>query len=578
MTAEKAFNGKLHNIGSVCTVFALSLSCVADQWWVGDASGDWSGNNWASAADGTGAAWTSGGTGWFTHSPVTIDLNGASPSVARFKTSGFSADNRCEVNIVNSSSAASVLTFSGLNRDKDNDFAFADMIFNNVAVEDTSTWGFEINGGSHWYFGEGSSYTKPNRNSEGHVYVGRFSATSNMVTVAKNATMAVNQDLFIGCCKYSNVASTGVVYVAGTLRPDRNLMLGRATDNKNDGSPGRGVLIVDGGLVEINGSVEIGSLWKSSQSYRQTSEIVVRNDGIMTVKGGFTRYEWSAGQTIVLDGGTLRVSGQFKCQNGDSTPKNVVQNAQTTVKNGGVFALGDTFIPNNTIGGNDVYLFDGGTFRAMNNISANTQSPADFTVGEGGMTMDTNGYDIKWYTSINKGSGKVSKVGAGTMYLQSTPYNLGGWEVSAGVLCIDKDIVNNKDVYARVNSGALTVLDGGTLKNGASNKPTNGLADTIVLKEGSTVSASVDTTAQCIFGGDIAVEGAVNVAFDGELQESVDYPVLTKTGDSTFTDADATRCRPVAGTAHAGQVRFRCSSDGKTIYARRVKGFVILFR
>jgi hypothetical protein len=124
----------------------------------------------------------------------------------------------------------------------------------------------------------------------------------------------------------------------------------------------------------------------------------------------------------------------------------------------------------------------------------------------------------------------------------------------------------------------LTVLNGGTLKNGALNKPTNGLADRIVLKEGATVSASVDTTAQCVFGKDVAIEGPVNVSFDGELAEGVDYPVLAKEGDSAFTDADAALCRPAAGTAHAGQVRFLRSPNGKTIYARRVKGFIILFR
>ena len=574
-SAATPFGEAMRAVGSVCAAVALSLSCAADQWWVGGASGDWNGDNWASEAGGAGAAWTASGTGWFTTSPSTIDLNGDSPSATRFKTSGFSADNRCVVNIDNSSSTASVLTFYGLNRDNDSDFAFADLFFRNVSVKDASTWGFEIIGGSHWYFGEGSSYSKPDANRDANVFVGRHIATSNTVTVAKGATMNVKNDLYIGCANSETVAATGVVYVAGTLTFGRHIIMGRTTGQRNSGYVGRSVLIVDGGTVETSGSghnVEVGATWGGNNTYRQTSEIVVRNGGLMKITGDYSRYEWSAGQTLVLDGGTLSIDGEFKCLNAGGTT--IVRNAKTTVKNGGVLALGGTFKPNNHSEGGDSYLFDDGTIRAINGISVWTQNPADFTVGEGGMTMDTQNKTITWWTEINKGVGKITKIGSGTMQLGCTSSNSGGWEVKEGML----SLVPNNGVSTRVKGGALTVLDGGTLKNGSSNKPDNGLADTIVLKEGATVFASVDTTAQCIFGGDIEIEGAVNVAFDGELQESVDYPVLTNTGDSAFTDADAARCRLVAGTAHAGQVRFRCTSDGKTIYARRVKGFVILFR
>lgn len=567
-------------IVAASAVFLLSLSCAADQWWVGGESGDWSGDNWASEDGGTGAAWTSGGVGWFTSSPATIDLKGASPSVARFRTSGFSADKRCEVNVVNSSDTASVLTFSVLNRWDNDDFAFADMVFRNVAVKDTSAWGFEIFGGSHWYFGEGSSYVKPDANNNGNVYVGRFLSTSNTLTVAEGATMNVCQNLFIGGANDSTTAPTGVVYAAGTLRLGGSLFMGRRADMP--GSPtstcaGRSVLIVDGGTVETesNGMMHVGALYNGSDwntAHYQQFEITVCNGGLLNIKSDFVRYEYNDKLSIVLDGGTLRVGGSFKCLNNSGV--NILKNATTTVKNGGVLELGGTpIIPNRATGGSDAYLFDGGTFRAIVEIVSfwnQGDGPVDFSVGEGGMTIDTQGNEIRWSPAINKGVGKITKIGSGTMKLYNTLSNSGGLEVVEGVLLCYTG--------ARVNNGSLTVLNGGILKNDASNKPTNGLADTIVLEEGATVSASVDTTAQCIFGGDVEIDGPINVAFDGELEESVDYPVLTKTGDSAFTDADAARCRPAAGTAHAGQVRFRCSSDGKTIYARRVKGFVILFR
>ena len=47
---------------------------------------------------------------------------------------------------------------------------------------------------------------------------------------------------------------------------------------------------------------------------------------------------------------------------------------------------------------------------------------------------------------------------------------------------------------------------------------------------------------------------------------------------SFFTDGDLEMFRVAPGTAHAGNVHFYCTPDGKTIYAMRLKGFVIFVR
>ena len=39
---------------------AAQTLCAADQYWVGGASGDWGGDNWAATSGGTGGAWTDG--------------------------------------------------------------------------------------------------------------------------------------------------------------------------------------------------------------------------------------------------------------------------------------------------------------------------------------------------------------------------------------------------------------------------------------------------------------------------------------------------------------------------------------
>ena len=121
---------------TVCVAMASSPSFAANQYWVGGANGLWSGANWA-AAGGTGAAWTDGNRGYFTTSPSTIDLNGASPTASDFYTSGFSAANRCVINITNTSDTPSTITFKSLNKNADDELAWADLTFSKVTVKDT---------------------------------------------------------------------------------------------------------------------------------------------------------------------------------------------------------------------------------------------------------------------------------------------------------------------------------------------------------------------------------------------------------------------------------------------------------
>lgn len=53
---------------------------AADQYWVGGEGGLWGGDNWADAADGTGAAWVDGSRGVFTTTPTAVDLAGFAPT------------------------------------------------------------------------------------------------------------------------------------------------------------------------------------------------------------------------------------------------------------------------------------------------------------------------------------------------------------------------------------------------------------------------------------------------------------------------------------------------------------------
>ena len=569
-TTIKSTSGKIAALAIAASV-AIPMAANADQYWVGGTSGLWGGDNWATEAGGTGGAWTSGNTGWFTTSPSTIDLAGSSQSATRFKTSGFSAANRCVVNITNSSETASTLTFSGLNRGSDNDLAFTDLIIRNVAVSDSSTWGFELTSGSHVYFGSGSSYTKPTANSNGNLYVGMFSATSNSLTVASGATVNVNNGVYVGCSSAATyVCATGVVHVVGgTLNVPGKLIMGTSTNNDGTGSKGHGVVVVEnGGVLNVTGDVVFGCKWKSGQtSYgQQSAEIHVNEGGTLNVGGKFGAGEYGK-KTVVVDGGLLKVSGNFEPEYANGTDRYKARNYNVTVKNGGILAIKGFFAVNSYKDGKETVVFDGGTYRADGN--ANTQSSyinnsdyntdgqkADILVGTGGMTIDTQDNTLNWNTRIDESEGKVTKKGSGKLVLKWTTYNSGGMDVDEGTLSFG-------GTTTQIMYGDLTIKGGATLEKQTGNNPSY-LAQSVVFKDGAKLSVPYSGGAiGAVVANAITVEGSLDVSFSAVPAEGA-YPLLTITGEGTFDEGVLSRINKPEGDAYAGAL-FALSADEKSV-------------
>ena len=549
---------------AVCVATAPSPSFAANQYWVGGANGPWDGANWADSAGGTGGAWTSGNTGWFTTSPSTIDLAGSSQSVTRFKTTGFSAANRCVVNITNSSDTASTLTFSGLNRNNDDDLAFTDLIIRNVAVSDASTWGFELTSGSHVYFGRGSSYTKPSANSSGSLYVGMYSATSNTITVAEGATMNVKADAYIGCSKNAdnNVACIGVVHVAdGTLNVPGVLYMARSTTGNNVKNSGTGVLVVDdGGTVNVTGNIEIGSKWQNNHTHNGKADIIVNRGGVVNC-AKFIAWEYAnRGRKVCIDGGTFNCTGHFE-SGYDSAGLYKSRDFTVEVRNSGVFALGGNFHPNSYSGAKETVTFDGGTFRALGNISTLFSSDGngdytDFKIGAGGMTIDTQGYTMTWTTRIDESEGKVTKKGSGKLNLNWTTYNSGGIDVDEGTLSFG-------GTNTRLCYGPLTVKGGAMLEKQTGNNPSS-LASSVTFKDGAKLSVPYSGGAVgAVVANAIMVEGSLDVSFSAVPAEGA-YPLLTITGEGTFDEGVLSRINKPEGDAYAGAL-FALSADEKSV-------------
>ena len=547
---------------TVCVAMASSPSFAANQYWVGGANGLWSGANWA-AAGGTGAAWTDGNRGYFTTSPSTIDLNGASPTASDFYTSGFSAANRCVINITNTSDTPSTITFKSLNKNADDELAWADLTFSKVTVKDTSTWAFQVGNGTHITFGDGATYTRPNANSDGGACVGFHRATSNTVSIASGAEVTTAGNLWIGCSETTGrAACTGVVHVAGgTLNVAGGLRTGWSTSGDGTGNAGHGVLIVENrGVVNVTAGSKFGCKKSGSNKYTQSSEIYVNAGGTLNLAK--TELGAMGKKTIVIDGGLLKTSANFESEySSDGLYKS--DNTRIRVVNGGVLEVGGNFYVNSSSGVDvkENILFDGGTFRAGKTLTTHSSSAGngdytDLLVGAGGMTIDTQEYTITWQTRIDVSEGKVTKTGSGKLNLNWTTYNSGGLDVDEGTLSFG-------GTDTKITSGTLTVKNGATLEKQTGNNPEN-LAPSVVFKDGAKLNIPYSGGAVgAVTANAITVEGELEVSFSATPAPGA-YPLLTILGEGTFDASALEGITLPDDTAFAGAV-LSLSADAKSV-------------
>ena len=574
MKVEKALE---YAVVAVAIASASSLF-AANQYWVGGASGYWGDANWASAAGETGAAWTDGNRAWFTTStsPYTIDLNGSSPKVIDFYTTGFSKDNRCAINIMNTSETPSTLTFTSLNRNADDELGWADLSFSNVAVVDTSNWGFEIFSGTHITFGNGSTYTKPTTNSCGHVYIGDFLERTTTLEIATGGTFTAGDGLYIGCPGKDHVgkALTGVLLVSGgTVNvPKGNIFMGRCNstgtfkasnnktyDNINRGTEATSIFEISGGMVNAK-NIYMGSIWASGQTYNQKSEILVKSGGVLKLTGNLYAREYGA-NSITADGGTIEVNGiePYYTANGCYRAKNY----SVTVKNGGVLALKSIYF--NTLKDyTENVHFDNGTFRACSSFTTHeyasyeskNSSSTLFTVGQGGMTIDTQEYTLTWRTRIAASEGKVTKTGSGKLNLNWTTYNAGGFDVDEGTLSFG-------GTDTEISYGTLTVKSGATLEKQTGNNPAQ-LAPSVVFKDGAKLNIPYSNgKVGAVSANAITVEGGLEVAFSARPAAGA-YPLLTILGDGTF-DANVLKGITLPNDTTFAGATLSLSADAKSV-------------
>ena len=532
-----------------------TAQCVwaADQYWVGGASGLWGDDNWADAADGTGAAWTNGSRSVFTTTPAAVDLAGFSPTATYLTGSGFSNGNLCKIAVTDSSETVPTLTLTSAGSD------FTVASFTNVNVHCTATGNFGLNNSSHLYFGEGSKFTMA---GGGRFLVGNSISCSNSLVVAAGAEATVSKALWIGCGSQNSLHPIGVVHVAGgELTVNENVFMGRHTSTADNhwkyGNGGTGVLWVESGTCNVNGEIISNAQYLNSgetSKYTQRTRIIVGKNGALKVSSNIRNREWCAEQTFLVDGGLLQTAGGLRIDDGGTT----VRNYTLTVRNGGTLALANAFHVN-TSGtyGWETILFDNGTFKALNSFAtASNGSRKTFTVGGGGMTIDTQGFTLTWQLRIDAGAGKVVKKGAGTLSVKYSPYNTGGMEIAEGLVRLESG-------DQRIVNGPVTVKEGAMLEIASGNSaPYHATA--VTFEDGAKLKLPYSAgTFIPVKSPSFSLEGQLDVSFSATLAPGA-YPLLTITGEGTFDEGVLSRINKPDGDAYAG-ASLALSADAKSV-------------
>ncbi|BCX49827.1 hypothetical protein HAHE_37350 [Haloferula helveola] len=229
-----------------------------------------------------------------------------------------------------------------------------------------------------------------------------------------------------------NVGSNGVVNVASATY--RWLILGRY-----DGA--KGILNVgNGGVVNVNAGTDM------KMALNGGSHEVTVDGGMINGSGG------------VIEAGT----GTITIRNGGEVKGFALDawNGSTVIESGGV--LEARWI---ATGGSGTVSVDGGTLRASvsdpNFLNFWGGASTSLTINGGGMTIDSNGFDIGSLKGLlgGTGNGGLTKAGAGTFTMNGVSTFTGNTTVNGGTLAINGTSLSDTATLF-INTGAVVNVTG----------------------------------------------------------------------------------------------------------------------
>jgi outer membrane autotransporter protein len=335
---------------------------------------------------------------------------------------------------------------------------------------------------------------------------------------------------------FYTVASNITVLVdgAGTVWNAGYFSAGGATNNV-------AVTVSNGAMIQAAGGAGIG--------VNGAASLLVTGAGSSFVApGGLTIGEFAFGPTpgqgtvTISNGGLVSAPSVYMGADSSST-------GALIVNTGGVLETA-ALLPG---AGGATVTFNNGILRATASSTPDSAliygfAPGDFTIGTGGMVLDSNGFNVTASTIIS-GAGGLTKEGAGALTLTDANTYTGNTTVAAGTLIVNGSIAqsavtvqNGATLAGNGTVGATSVQTGGTIApSGASGTLTvNGAFS---QQAGSTYQVQVNPNSnasnQILVNGAATLSGGailnVTRSQPGAYRLGALYTVMTATGGVTGT-------------------------------------------
>ncbi|WP_037387175.1 autotransporter outer membrane beta-barrel domain-containing protein, partial [Serratia sp. DD3] len=361
---------------------------------------------------------------------------------------------------------------------------------NNLVAQGT---GSAVLNGNSWFYSKSGIVWAAGANSVGQV------------TLNDNSTMTTDQSLYIGYDGIGNVVinggllnSNGTSWVGVIAGSSGNVVLNNGKLNTGRslgiGYGGTGSLTVNGGEVNSASALNIG------QSASGIGTVIV-NGGTVTTQGGLY-VGYNGNGTLTLNSG--------KINNGTEVWVGSFAGSTGTLNlNGGVLATNQL----SGYQGTALVTFNGGTLQALSDNDLFIQNVGTIQVGNGGATVDSNGYNIGTTSGFSGAeSATLVKTGAGTLNINADNSGfLGQLRVDGGTLSLSQanTFVNASSVQLNNNA----IVD--TLNTDQQFRQLSGASGATLLTGNSTITLNNVDGQESTFAGVVTGNGALNKIGNG---------------------------------------------------------------
>ena len=320
--------------------------------------------------------------------------------------------------------------------------------------------------------------------------------------------------------------------------------------------------VANGSAVNLNGGTAVGNATftmdnagASLRAFTLASNgggLAATGANVMTIDGVISGAAGTGALTIGIPASSANgnVAGLLPGSGAGTANTTAVNATGTVVLTGANTYTGGTIVQTGTVKINGIYNLGGyGTYGGLTLNGGTTQyaatangagsldlsSGSGITLSSGGGTIDTNGNDVTYASTIgNGGSGALTKAGAGTLTLGAANTYTGGTTISAGTL-------NVTNTSGSATGPGAVALNAGTLAGSGT------IAGTVTMGGGTLAPGAAGTTLTLV---DLTYNsGTLNPTLNGSGPTSSHVnvtnatftapPVLTFTGGTTVSNGQS---------------------------------------